>query len=159
MQPSPCNSFKDQALVDDIYGCVNFKWAEVTWFALLVLDWDKMIEKISMPNHYMGHGQHPYLKMDVMMSTAVNMLENRAGALVTNGFLPAIQIWWKLHLAVIPLLAIRSRQILAHARTAQLSCHVQNFVAITLLDSRWEWNDISIGFEMRWKKRLWNGAQ
>ena len=75
------------------------------------------------------------------------------GARFTNGFLPAIQIRWKLRLAVIPLLAIRSRQIFAHATTAQLSCHVQNFVAITLLDSRWEWNEISIEFEMRWKNR------
>ena len=76
----------------------------------------------------------------------------------TNGFLPAIQIRWKLRLAVIPLLAIRSRQTFAHATTAQLSCHVQNFVAITVLESMWEWNTISIEFELRWKKRYWNGA-
>ena len=31
----------------------------------------------------------------------------RPGARFTNGFLPAIQIRWKLRLAVIPLLAIR----------------------------------------------------
>ena len=66
-------------------------------------------------------------------------------------FLPAIQIRWKLCLAVIPLLAIRSRQMFAHATTAQLSCHVQNIVAITLLDSRLEWNEISIELEMRRK--------
>ena len=58
------------------------------------------------------------------------------GAHFTNDFLPAIQIRWKLRLAVIPLLAIRSQQIFAHATTAQLSCHVQNFVAITVLESR-----------------------
>ena len=45
----------------------------------------------------------------------------------------------------------------AHATTAQLSCHVPNFVAITVLESRWEWNEISIEFELRWKNRLWNG--
>ena len=28
--------------------------------------------------------------------------------------------------------------------TAQLSCHVQNFVAITVLESRWQWNKIEI---------------
>ena len=61
----------------------------------------------------------------------------RPGARFTNDFLPAIQIRWKLPLAVIPLLAIRSQQIFAHATTAQLSCHVQNFVAITVLESRW----------------------
>ena len=47
------------------------------------------------------------------------------GAHFTYDFLPAIQIRWKLRLAVIPLLAIRSQQIFAHATTAQLSCHVR----------------------------------
>ena len=69
------------------------------------------------------------------------------GARFTNVFLPAIQIRWKLCLAVIPLLAIRSQQFFAHATTAQLSCHVQNFVAITLLDWKWEWNKISLKFD------------
>ena len=58
------------------------------------------------------------------------------GARFTNDFLPAIQIRWKLRLAVIPLLAIRSQQIFAHATTAQLPCHVQNLVAITAIESR-----------------------
>ena len=84
---------------------------------------------------------------------AGNYINFSTGARFTNGFLPAIQIRWKLRLAVIPLLAIRSRQIFAHATTAQLSCHVQNFVTIALLDSRWEWNEISIEFEMWWKNR------
>ena len=75
------------------------------------------------------------------------------GARFTNDFLPAIQIRWKLRLALIPLLAIRSQQIFAHATTAQLSCHVQNFVAITVLESRWERNVISIEFQLRWKNR------
>ena len=44
--------------------------------------------------------------------------------------------------------AVRSQQIFAHATTAQLSCHVQNFVAITVLESSWEWNVISIKFEL-----------
>ena len=75
------------------------------------------------------------------------------GAHFTNGFLPAIQIRRKLCIAIIPLLAIWSQQIIAHATTAQLSCHVQNFVATTVLVSRWEWNEISIEFELRWKNR------
>ena len=79
--------------------------------------------------------------------------KRQPGAHFTNDFLPAIQIRWKLRLAVIPLLAIKSQQIFAHATTAQLSCHVQNFVAITLLESTWEWNEISIEFELRWKNR------
>ena len=40
-------------------------------------------------------------------------------------FLFVIQIWWKLRFAVIPVLAIRSQQMFAHATTAQLSCRVQ----------------------------------
>ena len=47
-------------------------------------------------------------------------------------FLPAVRVRWKLRLVVIPLLTIRSRQDFAHATTAQLSCHVRNFVAITV---------------------------
>ena len=58
------------------------------------------------------------------------------GARFTNGFLPAIQIRWKLRLATIPLLAIRSQRNFAHATTAQLSFHVQKIVAITVLESR-----------------------
>ena len=80
-------------------------------------------------------------------------MESRPGARFTNDFLPAIQIRWKFRLAVIPLLAIRSQQIFAHATTAQLSCQVQNFVAITALESIWEWNELSIEFELRWKNR------
>ena len=34
----------------------------------------------------------------------------------------------------------------------------KNFFVITILQSRWEWNEISIKFEMRWKKHVWNGA-
>ena len=63
-------------------------------------------------------------------------------------FLPAIQIQWKLCLAIILLLAIRSQKNFAHAM-----CHVQNFVAIAVFESKWEWNGISIEFELRWIKR------
>ena len=69
------------------------------------------------------------------------------GACFTNDFLFAIQIWWQLCLAVIPLLAIRLQQIFVHATTAVLSCHVHNFVAIAVLELKWEWNKISIEFE------------
>ena len=68
------------------------------------------------------------------------------GAHFPNVFLLAIQIRWKVRLAVIQLMAIRSPQIFAHATTA-----VQNFVAITLLLSEWEQNEISIGSELQWK--------
>ena len=45
-----------------------------------------------------------------------------------------IKIPWKNCIGVVRLLGIRSLQYLAHDVTAQLSHHVQNFVAITLLD-------------------------
>ena len=69
-------------------------------------------------------------------TTHLTPTPNHQGARFTNDILPAIQIRWKLCLAVITLLAIRSQQIFAHATTAQLSYHVQNFIAITVLESR-----------------------
>ena len=62
----------------------------------------------------------------------------------TNDFLLAIQIWWTLCFVVIQYLAIRSQHIFAHATTAQLSCHVQKSVAITLLHLMWQQNEIFI---------------
>ena len=35
---------------------------------------------------------------------------------------------------------------------------LKKLVTITVLESRWEWNNISIEFEWRWKNRWWNGA-
>ena len=40
------------------------------------------------------------------------------------------------------------------ARFPQLSCHVQNFVATSVFESRWEWNEFSMKFELWWKKTL-----
>ena len=77
--------------------------------------------------------------------------EMSPGAPFTNDFLPAIPIRWELRLAVIPLLVIRWQQTFAHVTTAQLLSHVQNFVTITVLKFRWEWNEIFIKFELRWK--------
>ena len=48
-------------------------------------------------------------------------------------------------------------QNFAHGTTTQLSCHVQNFIAITPLQLGWQQNRISIKFELRWKNRWWNG--
>ena len=42
-----------------------------------------------------------------------------------------------------------------HATTAQLSCHVQNSIAITSLQFGWEQNEISIEFELRCKNLSW----
>ena len=77
----------------------------------------------------------------------------RPGTHFTNEFSITIQIRWKFHLALTQLLVIISRQNLAHDTTAQLSCHVPNIVAITLLVFGWEQNKISITFELWWKNR------
>ena len=53
---------------------------------------------------------------------------------------------WEICLVVIQSLAIRLQQNFAHATTAQLSCHVQNFVAIALLEPQQKLNKISIEF-------------
>ena len=74
-----------------------------------------------------------------------------SGTHFTNDFSITIQIRWKFHLALIQLLVIISRQNLAHATTAQLSCHVPNIVAITISLFGWEQNEISITFELWWK--------
>ena len=56
-----------------------------------------------------------------------------AGVCFTNNFSIIILIYWKIHSPLIPCLAIRSLQHIAHATTAELSWHVQTFVAITAL--------------------------
>ena len=50
-----------------------------------------------------------------------------------------------------------SLQNVTHATTAQLSCHVQYFIAIDPWQLGWEENEISIEIELRWKTRSWNG--
>ena len=57
----------------------------------------------------------------------------------------AIQIQLNIRIAVIWL----PLQISAHATTAKMSCHVQHFVALIVLESSWEQNAISIEFELR----------
>ena len=82
---------------------------------------------------------------DVFCGLTAGMYWTIPGGHVTHFFkvlFLKIQIWCEICIAVIQLLVIRSQQIFAHAMTAQLSCHEQNFVAITLLESGWEqkWN-------------------
>ena len=77
----------------------------------------------------------------------------------TNTFTITIQIQWKIHFAVILSMAIISPQILAHGTTAWPSCHVQKFVAISLLKCGWNQTEISIKFELGLKNCLWNGRQ
>ena len=89
-------------------------------------------------------------KLNVPRPIVINA-HNKSGTHFTNDFSITIQIRRKFHLALIQLLMIISRQNLAHATTAQLSCHVPNIVAITFLVFGWEQNEISITFELWWK--------
>ena len=77
-------------------------------------------------------------------------------ACFTNDFLAAIQSRWEFRLIVIQLLAIRSQQDFAQATIAQLLCLVQNFVALTVLESRWDWKEIYTKFELRWTNCWWS---
>ena len=73
------------------------------------------------------------------------------GACFIEDFSIVIHIWWKICLAVVLFVVIRSLQNFAHAMTAVLSWHVQNFVAITLLVFEWNQNEIFIKFELKHK--------
>ena len=54
------------------------------------------------------------------------------------------QIWGEICFIVITFLVVRLlNHVSMPSMTAQLLCHVQNFVAITLLEYRWEQNEIS----------------
>ena len=139
------------------FGVPNFPYVQnnygkaFRWLSIIVLfqrwySWDS----ISFVWTLLSHSCKPFY-LHCHPPRKVSWCE--PGARFTNDFLPAIQIRWKLRLAVIPLSVIRSQQIFAHATTAQLSCHVQNFAAIAVLESRWEWNEISIEFELWWKNR------
>ena len=92
----------------------------------------------------------PYYLWDVITCPCPSFI-SASGTHFTNDFSITIQIRWKFHLALIQVLVIISQQNLAHATTAQLSCHVPNIVAITLLVFGWEQNEISITFELWWK--------
>ena len=69
-----------------------------------------------------------------------------SGTPFTNDFSITIQIKLKFYLAVIQLLVIISH----YAMTAQLSCHVWNFVRIAL-EFEQEQYEISFIFELWWK--------
>ena len=74
-----------------------------------------------------------------------------------NSLAHVIQIWWWIGYSVTPLWDNILLQNFAHTTTAQLSCHVQHFIAATSQNLGWEQNEISIKFVLRWKKRSWNG--
>ena len=68
------------------------------------------------------------------------MFDNETGGLFVNDFFK----WSKFDdiffcvVTIIPFFDNKSLQIFGHATTAQLSCHVEIFVTIQWLKSRWE---------------------
>ena len=90
----------------------------------------------------------PCHKVDIFIHMCRNWMKINTGQHFTNTFSITIQISWKFVCTVIQLLVRISLQIFAHDTTAQLSCHVQNFVVIILLEFGWEQNEISREFEL-----------
>ena len=81
------------------------------------------------------------------------------GAHFMNDFAIVIQILWKTGFSVTPLYGVISLQNFTHGTTAQLSCHVQNFITITSLQLIWGQNEFSSNLKLWWENRSWNGSQ
>ena len=81
------------------------------------------------------------------------------GAHFINDFSIAFQIWWKIGFSVTRLYGTIALPNFAHATTAHLSCHVQNFITITSVQHEWNQTEISVEYELRWKYHSWNKLQ
>ena len=92
--------------------------------------------------------------LDAMVSTVLEKCERLSSTMkdliylghVSLIFSIVIQIQWKINCSVTPLLGIISVQNFAHAMIAQLSCHVQNFIA-TWMRVGWIFNQIWISVD------------
>ena len=62
----------------------------------------------------------------------------------------------KIDFIVTPAQGFMSLPNFLHATPTQLLHHVQNSIAITLLQHEWQQNGISIEFELGWKNRSYN---
>ena len=80
--------------------------------------------------------------LDSMTVTFDNQTRVTSGVHFTNNFSITIQMWWKFHFALIPILIKWSLHYLAHGTTAGLSWHMPNFVVIWLsvIESELKWN-------------------
>ena len=103
------------------------------------------------------NSQDACIECDKARITVYYMEVLHAGTHFTKDFSITIQIQWKFHLDATQLLVIISQHNIAHAMTAELSCHVQNSVAIASLEFGWQQNEISITFELWRKNCWWNG--
>ena len=92
-------------------------------------------------------------RIHVVWANWINIMSADAQLLVSQ------KVHFTNDFSITPLKDIILLQNFAHATTAQLLCHVQNFIGITSLQLRWDQNEISIEFELRWKNCSWNGSQ
>ena len=81
------------------------------------------------------------------------LVKQSPGSHFTNGFAIGIQIRRRICFNVNLLLFIISDQNFAYATTAELWCHEQNFIAITLIPIEWNFHRIWNMME----KSFWNG--
>ena len=78
------------------------------------------------------------------------------GAHFINDFSIIIQFFFLLS-ALIQVAMKWSLWNFAHGTTAELSCYMQNFVAIRYPMMELHLNQVPVEFELRWKNRWWNG--
>ena len=71
-----------------------------------------------------------------------------SGAHFTDDFPITIKLRWKIFFTVIPSQAKLSLQIFAHATTAELSCHMQNMLAISSVEFAWEQHECSVTLKL-----------
>ena len=95
------------------------------------------LEKESKPLMFLVVSQNTDFDRDLLPNEGcaphrlLGLLQSQSRAHFMNDFSIVIQIRWAIGLCVTPLQAIISLQKFAHATTAQLSYHEQNFIAIT----------------------------
>ena len=83
----------------------------------------------------------------------------KSTAAADQGLVSLTDFWWKFHFGLTFILTKLSVQNFAHAVTALLSRHVQNYVAISLPETELQYMKIFIEFELWWQNLLVKLAQ
>ena len=94
--------------------------------------------------HYHGDGGAPMSPSSLIWRQLCGRRESN----FADNFFIIIQTRWQFQFAVIPFVINISLQTFAHAMTAQLSCHVQNFAAICPSKLEWQQNKMGIFMHM-----------
>ena len=126
------------------YHCLRTGFHPFCWFCEKIVWWMyPMHSSSSNKANIWQRGQSMFYLYCFLYWWDYHVILAQTGARFTNDFLPAIQIRWKLRLALIPLLAIRSQQIFCtcHDSTAVMPC--TKFCS-----------DNCIGIEMRAKRNF-----